>query len=305
MTLEETLKKASYKIWKELKPIPETSAYKIFEVREEALTTMAIKEIYRSTCPQVEKIEMISGSEESLRGYDFEIVIGSKIKGKYVRLFIQAKRLYGKRIKDSFDALDFNQTDDLINYSRGNSSLGMYAFYNHLTDSDVDLMNHYNSATTFDKKSLGITIASAYSVKMLQSKKFSDYHFNYGNRIGPRLYNLRHYPHLFYFHKASRSHLALPFHELSYFTIELAERINRMYRRIKAKSKMPFFFFYLPGIENLFDDEKDIIPILNRNIEELLSDFKQRSGQTNNSKDIYNPQVLIVIDTHENIVGRK
>jgi hypothetical protein len=300
MTLEESLKKAAYKIWDELEPIQATSTYKIFEVREEALTTMAIKELFRANCAQISKVEMIPGSEENLKGYDFEMAIGSRLTGKYVRLFVQAKRLYGKSTKNGFDALDFDQTNILINYSRSFSSLGIYAFYNHLIENDVDLMNHYNSITPFDKKSLGITIASAYSIKMLQSKKFSDYHFNNGHKINPQLYSLRHYPHLFYFHRASGSHLAIPFHELSYFSIALAERINRMYRRIKARSKAHFFFFFLPGIENLFDDEKDIIPILNTNIDELISDFRRRADQRDNTENTYRPQVLIIIDTGEN-----
>lgn len=109
MTLEETLKKASYKVWKELEPIPITTGYRIFEVREEALTTMAIKEICRSACSQIETVVMIPGSEESLSGYDFELVIGSKAKGKYVRFFIQAKRLYGKKVNNNFDLIKFDQ----------------------------------------------------------------------------------------------------------------------------------------------------------------------------------------------------
>lgn len=301
MTLEQALKRAAYKIWDELEPIPKSNSYKIFEVREEALTTMAIKEIYRSSCAQIDRIEMISGSEESLRGYDFEIAIGSKTKNKYVRLFIQAKRLYGKKTKDSFDALDFTQTDRLINYSKNNLSLGMYAFYNHLIEKDNDLINHYNSTTPFDKKSMGVTISSAYSVKMLQKRKFSDYHFNDGCKINPRIYNLRYFAHLFYFYRANQRHIAVPFHELSYFTIEMAEMINKFYRRIRARQNTNFFFFFFSGMETLFNDGDDLIPIQNTNIEKLVSDFKERTSlQTNGTNSFYNPQVLIVIDTDEN-----
>lgn len=299
MTLEQALKQAAYKVWDELEPIPQNSNYTIFEVREEALTTMAIKELYRSLCPQIEKIEMIPGSEESLKGYDFEIVIGSKLKGKYVRLFIQAKRLYGKKVTSNYDALDFKQTDDLIKYSRNNSSLGMYAFYNHLSEQDITLQNHYNSATLFDKKSMGITVASAYSVKMLGARKFSKYHFNEGSKINPNIYSLRHFPHLFYFHKDSRKHIAVPFHELSYFTIDMAEIINRLYRRIKAKNKTYFFFFFFSGIEKLFNDDKDIIPILNTNSDKLFAEFRSRTSESNKEKSCYNPEALIIIDTDE------
>ncbi len=297
MNLEDTLKKAAYKVWDELEPIPQTPNYKIFEVREEALTTMLIKEIYRANCGEVEKIEMISPQEETIKGYDFELVIGSKLRGKYVRIFIQAKTLKGKSVRSNYDQIKSIQTDALISYSKSQSSIGAFAFFNHLTENDLTLANHYNSATPYDKRSLGITVASAYSVKMLNTKKFSDFHFNNGNQISPRFYSLRFFPHLFYFHKASRSHLAVPFHELSYFTIELAERINRMYRRMQAQSRTHFFFFFFPGLEEFVYGDNDIIPIIETKIEQLVSDFKKRTSETNSIEGSYNPQVLLVINT--------
>lgn len=179
-------------------------------------------------------------------------------------------------------------------------SLGMYAFYNHLIEKDIDLINHYNSATIFDKQNLGITLASAYTIKRLKSKKFTDYHFNDGRRVNPKVYNLRYFSHLFYFHTPSRSHLAVPFHELSYFTIQLAQEINKQYRRLKAEGKMNFFFFFFPGLDNLLPDDNDIIPILDTNIEELVADFRNRSSLENNDNIIYRPQALVVLETEEN-----
>ena len=82
-TLEDTLKSAAYKVWDELEPIQSGTGFKIFEVREEALTTMALKEIIKSSCSQIENIQMISGTEESLKGYDFELAIGNKTTGRY------------------------------------------------------------------------------------------------------------------------------------------------------------------------------------------------------------------------------
>lgn len=298
MTLEDALKKAAYKVWDELEPVPKGKGFKIFEVREEALTTMALKEIIRSSCKEIEEINMISGNEESLKGYDFELVIGSKSKGNYVRFFIQAKRLFGKNISSSYDSMHFPQTKKLINYSRKNSSLAMYAFFNHIVANSLILENHYNSVTSFDEKSLGITVASAYSVKMLQSKKFKDYHFNDGLRIRPNLYDLRYFPHLFYFHKKTRKHLAVPFHELSYLTIQMAEEINKIYRRIKKAGKLNFFFFFPFEGDNFFDDE-DLIPILKTNSEELISQFRNRTEKQSNIDEDYNPQFLLIVNTDE------
>jgi len=302
MNLEDTLKKAAYKVWDELEPIPDTPKYKIFEVREEALTTMFIKEIYRASCIDVDRIEMISAQEEAIRGYDFELAIGSKSRGKYVRLFIQAKTLKGKQVSSNYDEIKFDQTDTLIAYSKSQASLGAYAFFNHLVEGDLTLNSHYNSATPYDKKSLGITVASAYSVKMLQSKKFHNFHFNNGYKISPRFYSLRNFPHLFYFHKASRSHMAVPFHELSYFTIDLAESINQIYRRLQSKSRAHFFFFYFPGLEGFLNDDKDIIPIQETNLEQLVFDFRKRINETKNRESNYNPQFLLVINTGDQIV---
>lgn len=298
-TLEDTLKRAAYKIWDELEPVPNGSGIKIFEVREEALTTMALKELVRASCPEIDKILMIGSKTEKLTGYDFELAIGSKSKGKYIRFFIQAKTLKGKKISSKYEEIDFDQATTLSEFSKSQSSLGMYAFFNHLTENSLTLANHYNSATPFDKKSIGITIASAYSIRMLRSKLFSDYHFNDGLKMSPRIYTWRHFTHLFYFHMQTKRHLAVPLHELSYFTVEMAEMINRAFRIIKRKSRLNFFFFFLPGMEKYFDDNEDLIPIIETNVEKLISDFNSRIEQ--NKEGIYNPKALIIIDTDESL----
>lgn len=293
MNLEQTLKAASYKVWLELEPVPMTSNVKIFEVREEALTTMALKEIYKASCPNVERIEMVSAIFEATSGYDFELAIGSKRKGEFVRFFFQSKKLKGKSLKDSYTEIKFEQTNDLINYSRKYKSLPMYAFYNHLMENDIRLHDYYNSATPFDKQSMGITISAAYSVYRLKSKKFAKFHYNFGRRINPALYSLRFYPHLFYFHDQSNSHLAVPFHELAFFTIEIAERINRIYRRIKSQGRLSLLLL-LMGLEE-FDDSKKLIPILKTSPDELVEDFKRRQNVA--EKSPFNPMALIIINT--------
>ncbi|MDO8317234.1 MAG: hypothetical protein Q7T12_06910 [Flavobacterium sp.] len=297
MTLEDSLKRAAYKIWDELEPIAPNPKYHIHEIREEGLTSMALKELVRAQCPAIENIEMIGATKEKVAGYDFELAIGSKTQGKYVRMFIQGKTLKGKRISSSYKEIDFSQTEKLISYSRDKSSLGMYGFYNHLQESSLTLANHYNSATPFDMKSLGITIAAAYSIKMLQTKEFSKYHDNNGSRISPRLYALRHFTHLFYFHKHSNRHLSVPFHELSYFTIDFAEQINQMFRIFQSRNKTNFFFFFFPGLEKFFEGD-DLIPIMTTNSDYLVEDFYKRN-ESKAKNDFYNPQALIIIDTDE------
>jgi len=296
MVLEEALKKAAYKIWNELEPIPKNPNHHIHEIREEGLTTMAIKELVRAACPEIDKILMIGPKAEKLSGYDFELAIGSKSKGKYIRFFIQAKTLKGKRISSKYEEIDFEQASTLSDFSKSHNSLGMYAFYNHLTENSLTLANHYNSATPFDKNSLGITVASAYSIRMLRSKIFSDYHFNDGLKISPRIYTWRHFAHLFYFHRRTKKHLAVPFHELSYFTVEMAEMINRAFRIIKKRGRINFFFFFFPGMEKFFYDDDELIPVLETGIENLINDFGNRVEQIKNH-EIYNPQALIIIDT--------
>ncbi|OXA98200.1 hypothetical protein B0A75_14750 [Flavobacterium oncorhynchi] len=298
MILEDVLKKAAYKVWKELKPL-NNPKYSIYEVREEALTSMAIKKMEKYNCTQIEKIVMIPPKLEKIAGYDFELVIGSKAKGKFVRLFIQSKRLIGNKIKSNYTnlKLDLKQTDQLLDYSKKHSSLGMYAFYNHLLENNLTLQNHYNSCSSFDKKSLGITLTSAYSVKKMKSNLFSDYHNNEGLRIDPMFYSLRHFPDLFYYHNGSKNNLAIPFHELSYFTIEKAEKINQLYNRIqKRNKKLNFFFFFSFGFEDFLGENEDLIPVLNSSIEKLSQDFQNRTEKPN---DYFNPEALIIIDTDE------
>jgi hypothetical protein len=296
MNLEQTLQNASKKIWKELSPVSNKGTHKVFEVREEALTTMALKKLIIANCPDIAHIEMIPGCEETLKGYDFELVIGSITKRKFVRLLVQAKKLNGKTTNSNYSAIDFDQTDTLINYSKSIDSLATYAFYNHLVDSDTDLIYRYNSETPFLRQHLGITICSAYSVKRLQSRKFDDYHFHRSSSRGTNLYALRRFPSLFYFHRESRSHLAIPFHEVAHFSIDIAERINRIYKRIRARGRSYFFFFFVPGLEDFFSNENDLIPILNTDLESIIKDFKNRTLEQS-SFSTYKPQALIVINT--------
>jgi len=301
MNLEDILKKAAYKVWKEMPEVHRDNDFVIFDVREEALTTMALREIYKFKSGNIEKIKMISATAENLQGYDFELVIGSKARGKYIRMFIQAKRLFGQNTNGEYRSLHYdvkrkdNQTDILLSYAKKESSLAMYAFFNHLDEKNSVLKDYYNSSTEFNRKSLGITITSAYSIKITGSNKFKAYHSNNGIRVNQSLYSLRNFPDLFYHHNGTRNNLAVPFHEISYLTIDFAEIINKLYRRIRTNPLRRLnYYYYFPPLDYFFDNGKDLIPILNTSVEELELDFLKRE-----KNESYNPKALIILDTDQ------
>ncbi|MGN6400883.1 MAG: DUF6615 family protein [Flavisolibacter sp.] len=294
MNLEQAFKQASYKVWDELEPIAST-VHKIHPVREEALTSMALKVLANANCKAITKVEMISSDKEKTDGYDFELLIGHG--KKWIRLFIQSKRLYGNSTSDSYDAIKFDQVEKLINFSKKTVGIPTYAFYNHVTENDLVVCDYYNSITSFDRKSLGITLTSALTIKMLPTRKFADYHYNYGYHLIPRLQSVKSFEYLFYFYSEYRKHLSIPFHDLSYLTIDFAEEINKLYKKWQAKGYLPFFFFFFPGFEQLYGDD-ELIPIIrNQGLEVLVSDFRLRASENTASDFGFNPQALMVVDT--------
>lgn len=296
MTLEQTLKNAAYKVWDELTPHTNPT-HTIFSVREEGLTSMALKEISNSACPQIRTLEMISAKKETVRGYDFELAIGSNRKNRYIRFFIQAKKLLGNKIKDSYDEIDAAQTDLLIEYARKNQSLATFAFFNHLFENDLTLHDHFNSLTPFDKRAMGITLASAYSVKR-HGKKFAAHHDNGGMRFSPKIYSLRNFPHLFFFYDHYK-HLAIPFHELSYLTIDLAELVNKLYRQKQKKGTLPLLLLLFPSFDDLFGNNGDLVPIIETSAEKLREEFIVRSLEPGAYSEFYHPQALVIMETGE------
>lgn len=300
MNLEETLRRASKKIWKELEPVSYTQ-HLIHNVREEALTSMALKELAKSNCSFIDKIEMISSDVEKQTGYDFELAIGSKKRREYIRLFIQSKRLYGNNCNSSYNALKPTQALQLIDFSRDKKSFPLYAFYNHLTENDDVLKDYYNSITQFDRRCLGFTITSAYTVKEKKCNKFNDYHFNSGRNLTPYVYSYNHFfRHLFFFYSDYTKHLSIPFHDLSYLTLDLAKKINAKHKELQKKNTLPFFFFFFPGFENLMGGDEDIIPILRHTtVDDLVTSFRSRTLEGGADQDSFNPKALVIIDTDE------
>ena len=290
MNLEKTLQKVSKKIWNELKPVNDSNI-NIHSVREEALSSIGLKILAKSKCSNVLKIEMISANEESLRGYDYEICIGSPKKRKFIRFFIQAKRLYGNKLNSRYNAYDPEQTKALEDYSKKYKGIPLYSLYNHLDVSESELLKYYNSTSIFNKKNLGVTLAT--TTKLKGGNYFNSIHdsgiLNYF-----RLPFFRYHPLDLEFYE-DNIQVGVPLHDLANFTIEKAEEFNRRNRLNKTKNILPFFFFFFDK-DLLNDDGDDLIPILEMDENELVTDFRKRTQLKNESSEGYNPKALIILE---------
>ncbi|MDM1391302.1 hypothetical protein HX052_15235 [Myroides marinus] len=287
MRLEKALKKVSKKIWNELEPIKATNV-KIHQVREEALSTIGLKILAKSNCSNILRIEMISAQEESSKGYDYEICIGNAQKRKFVRFFIQAKRLYGSKLNSRYNKYDAKQSEKFENYAKRYKGIPLYALYNYLDVSESDLKRHYNCEDNFDKKHLGVTLAT--TTKLKGSNRFDEIHDN-GISNYYRIPFYRYHPLNIDFYE-DHLQVGVPLHLLANFTIEKAEEFNKIHRVNKSKSILPFFFFFFDT--GLFDDD-EFIPIIRESEEELIENFKKRVEIKNNIES-FNPRVLIIIE---------
>jgi hypothetical protein len=293
MNLENTLKKISKKIWKELKPVNDLNI-NIHNVREEALSSMGLKILANSKCDNILRIEMISSHQEALRGYDYEICIGSSQKRKFIRFFIQAKRLYGNKLNSRYNAYDANQSKVLEDYSKTYKGIPLYSLYNHLDVPTSELLRYYNSTTNFDKKHLGVTLAT--TTKLKGGNQFNSIHDN-GILNYFRLPFYRYHPLDMEFYE-DNIQVGVPLHELANFTVEKAEEFNRRNKQNNSRNILPFFFFFFDP-ELLSDDSGDLIPILGMSEEELVADFRKRTELNNNNKEGYNPQSIIIIEQED------
>lgn len=291
MKLSTALKKASTKVWSELTPISNLS-HKIYEIREEGLTSMALKELSFSKCKNIQVIEMISAKRESIDGYDFQISLGNDKNAEYITFYIQAKRLSGSSLSSKYAAIDKDQVKNLIAYScrRGVPS---YAFFNHLMEPPRTLRSYYNSITSFNKKYLGITLASAHAVRLANDYSFLTYHQGSGPNLPRKVYSPSNLANLFGYFK-NQMNIAVPFHELAYMNVKLAKAFNKRYKENSRRSTLPFFFFNL-GFEDFFFDNEDLIPIVSTTSQRIIAEFSSPSGNIRN--DIFSPQALIIINT--------
>lgn len=291
MDLEKVLKKVSKKVWNELKPVNNDNV-KIHSVREEALSSMGLKTLANSNCKDVLRIEMINSDLESERGYDYEICIGSSKKRKFVRFFIQAKRLYGYKLNSRYNAYDFSQSKKMEEYATNYKGIPLYALYNHLDVPDVELLRYYNSTSPFNKKHLGVTITT--TSKLRGGNQFNAIHDNHIlDYFRTPFYRFHPLDLEFY---EDNAQIGVPLHELANFSIEKAERFNKKYRENIAKGKLHFFFFFFDD-ELINDNNDELIPILKMDEEELVSDFKKRT-EIKNSEG-YNPKALIILEERD------
>jgi hypothetical protein len=291
MNLEKTLQKVSKKIWNELKPVNDSNI-NIHSVREEALSSMGLKILAKSKCKNVLRIEMISANEESIRGYDYEICIGSSKKRKFIRFFIQAKRLYGNKLNSRYMAYDTKQSKVLEDYSKKYKGIPLYSLYNHLDVSESELLRYYNSITPFNKKHLGVTLTT--TSKLKGGNQFNSIHDN--KILGYfRVPFYRYHPSDLEFYE-DNVQVGVPLHELANFSIEKAEKFNKKFRENNAKNKLSFFFFFFDD-ELINGNDDELIPILNMSEKELISDFRKRVEINNNEE--YNPQALIILEQED------
>lgn len=291
MNLEKVLKKVSKKVWDELKPI-NGSNINIHNVREEALSSMGLKILAKSNCDNVLRIEMISAQDESLRGYDYEICIGSAKKRKFIRFFIQAKRLYGNKLNSRYNAYDPSQSKKLEDYSKTYKGIPLYSLYNYLAVPNSDLLRYYNSDSNFNKKHLGVTLAT--TTKLKGGNHFNSIHDN-GILNYYRMPFYRYHPLDIDFYE-DNIQVGVPLHSLANFTIEKAEDFNELHRSNKSKNTLPFFFFFFDP--ELLGGDDELIPILKMNEEELTQDFRRRA-EINNKDNGFNPQALIIIEQED------
>ena len=288
MNLEKALKKVSKKIWDELEPVNGMNV-NIHAIREEALSSKALKILYKAKCNNVLRIEMLNSHEEKLRGYDYEICIGSPQKRKFVRFFIQAKRLYGNKLNSRYDAYDKEQTEVLEKYAIQYKGIPLYSLYNHIDVPSSELSKYYNSIDNFKKKNLGVTLAT--TTKLKSSSQFAAIHDS-GILDYYRLPLYRYHPNDLMFYE-DNIQVGVPLHTLASFTIEKAEEFNKKYRQNLGKNILSFFFFFFD--QDLFGGDEELIPILKMNEEELVEDFKRRA-KINALEEGYNPKALIILE---------
>ncbi len=303
MNLEKALKQASYKIWEEMTPPLSDKKYNIFQVREEGLTSMALKVLANSNCKDIDTIKMIGPIREAKEGYDFELCLGSVSKNKFVRYYIQAKsQIYDYSVNGTYKGISIDQINDMESYSKevNKEGIPLFALYKYLDINDLDLEQYYNSFTDFDKESMGITITTTSKMKSAINNQIS---FSELHKSG--MFPVFRHPYFKYNPGEIEKHLinvqaAIPFHDLAYFTIEMAEEYNKKKKaQNKFKSAKFFFFFFADYLLELFPENGGLIPIIKSSKEQLIQDFLVRNER--NTDRSYKPQAIIIINTDKDL----
>lgn len=307
MNLEDALKVAAHKVWDELEPLPVATGVRVFQEHEAALTTMALKALWRTNCPEVVGVVMTPPAREVLEGHDFILCVGDEPSRTWIRYFVQAKKLTTPNAYGRY-TVDAQQCDDLRDYALSQFRLGqpgipMYALYNHLTDSQAHIRPYYQYSSVFDPRDLGITVTSILTMTSALGTT--------PNPTFDQLHSgdvLRHANPFFFFspmvdamfHAANDAGSGIPFHALADFSIEWAQWINQQYRAGRFRRKLPFFFFGLP---QFMDGDGDPIPILkDYSPARLIEDFQVQSRPSGPEKSAFSPVAIVIIQQSKSAV---
>lgn len=167
MTLCSTLERVAYHTWSLLYRAHMIHA----SIYEETLTELNLLEIQESHPVEI-WTDWYSKKKESINGADWEWVFLSKEGSSIFR--IQAKRLDIQ--SQSYEALDKIQTKKLIDYSKTSQDkkIPLYVFYNCLDKTSLTYNYQFGCLPRKSFLSLGCTIASAYDILSIKSKKIVD-----------------------------------------------------------------------------------------------------------------------------------
>lgn len=155
---------------------------------EEAITNLLLLDLFEQGS-RVFHFKQTSRPEESISGVDFELWIGSRIKG-WLRFAIQAKKIDVKTKTGRYSSLKHEtpsgeqQIDLLENYARVNCAAPLYCLYNHTADATEP--DHWHCCTEpADLKELGCTVTPSRNISKAidewGGRNFTSIHKNEGS----------------------------------------------------------------------------------------------------------------------------
>lgn len=294
--LEKTLKQASYKVWKELAPLKNIQeGWNIFEVREDTLTTMALRAIIKTNSTAITHIFESKKNEtgEKLTGLDFELEIWLGKPKERVRFFIQAKKMRNYHSIDGKYDIELDQLEKLEEYAVKEKATPLYALYQNLVGYPNPLHPYYNSITKYDRKALGITLSPSTKIKKMKNESFASIHkYDYSIKDIKKIINKDDNALL-----DDKLLLALylttfPLHELAHLNLSFFEKINtsiKRARKLKSSLNKLNFFFFFPFLNVDDNNDNDVFYIHSLSDEEIVN--KLFGVSENNQGDIlYSPK---------------
>lgn len=152
---------------------------------EEAITNLLLLDLFEQGS-RVFHFKQTSRPEESMSGVDFELWIGSRIKG-WLRFAIQAKKIDVKTKTGRYSSLAYKpensnrkQIDLLEDYARVKHAAPLYCLYNHTADAKRE---HWHCCTEpADLEELGCTVTPSINIRNAinerGTRKFDNIHKN-------------------------------------------------------------------------------------------------------------------------------